>query len=75
MIEHIFSRCFQHLSYDIFIDISKIGAEYIIQELIVNDIFGNIALLECKRGKQNGIQSKHLKVLFVKAYLTFGSSE
>ena len=55
----------QYLCYHIFIDISQIGAKLIVQQLVVDIVFSNVVILECKCDKQAGVRGVHLKIIFI----------
>ena len=56
----LFSAGTEHLGHDVLIDITEVGGEFVAEEFLVDDVFGDGIVPECHRYKESRVSHVHL---------------
>ena len=62
IVKQLIAGSSQHLCYDVLIDVSQIGAELVIQQLLIDDVLGVVFVPECKGNEQTRVSTEYLEL-------------
>ena len=62
VVEQLVAGSYQHLCDNVLIDITQIGAEFVVQQFLVDDVLSMVLVPESKRCEQTGVCTVYLEL-------------